>query len=110
MKKLLIGFVVGLSCAAVATVAGILHFDDCEASRPVPLLHIHGTADRIVPFDGSSSILTDEVISALAGSLRPIPEQVGEWVVDYGCDLAPEVTVVSDEVELRTYSGSAPGG
>lgn len=41
--------------AAVGGVAGGLPrelVDDCAAARPVPLLHIHGDADYIVPFGG----------------------------------------------------------
>ena len=37
--------------AAIAPVAATL-MTDCGATRPVSLLHIHGRADRNVPFDG----------------------------------------------------------
>jgi polyhydroxybutyrate depolymerase len=42
--------------AAVASVAGsmVLPEDQCHPLRPVPLMHTHGTADPIVPFDGGS--------------------------------------------------------
>jgi polyhydroxybutyrate depolymerase len=42
--------------AAVASVAGsmVLPEDQCQPVRPVPLMHTHGTADPIVPFDGGS--------------------------------------------------------
>jgi polyhydroxybutyrate depolymerase len=38
--------------AAVAPVAGILLVDACRPAQPVSLLHIHGTADTVVPFTG----------------------------------------------------------
>jgi polyhydroxybutyrate depolymerase len=42
--------------AAVASVAGsmVLPAEECQPVRPVPLMHTHGTADPIVPFDGGS--------------------------------------------------------
>jgi polyhydroxybutyrate depolymerase len=42
--------------AAIASVAGsmVLPPDECHPARPVPLMHTHGTADPIVPFDGGS--------------------------------------------------------
>ena len=36
--------------AAVAPVSGTMAIDDPRPARPVPILHFHGTADRIVPF------------------------------------------------------------
>lgn len=38
--------------AAVAVQSGALLVPDCRPSRPVPLLHLHGTADHNVPYDG----------------------------------------------------------
>jgi polyhydroxybutyrate depolymerase len=41
--------------AAVAPVAGVVHPPDCAPDRPVPLLGLHGTADPLLPFNGSVS-------------------------------------------------------
>ncbi len=41
--------------AAIAPVAGSLpavHESDCTLAEPLPVLQIHGTADRIVPYEG----------------------------------------------------------
>jgi polyhydroxybutyrate depolymerase len=38
--------------AAIAPVSGVMGIEDCSPSRPVPVLHFHGTADALVPFDG----------------------------------------------------------
>jgi polyhydroxybutyrate depolymerase len=40
--------------AAVAVQAGSLGVDDCRPARPVPLLHLHGTADRNHPIEGGT--------------------------------------------------------
>ena len=38
--------------AAIAPVAGLRYPSPCPASRPVPVIAFHGTADTIDPFDG----------------------------------------------------------
>lgn len=38
--------------AAIAPVAGVMGIEECSPARPVPVLHFHGTADALVPFDG----------------------------------------------------------
>ena len=43
---------------AVAPVSGLMSgdtWDEFNSTTPVPILHIHGTADNIVPIDGSMS-------------------------------------------------------
>lgn len=42
--------------AAIGSVAGLIDnevFESCAPSRPVPVIHIHGTRDRIVPYTGA---------------------------------------------------------
>ena len=38
--------------AAIAPVAGTMAIAEAKPNRPVPVMHFHGTADRIVPFAG----------------------------------------------------------
>jgi polyhydroxybutyrate depolymerase len=38
--------------AAIASVAGPMACDLTRPNRPIPILHFHGTADRVVPFSG----------------------------------------------------------
>ncbi len=47
--------------AAVAAVAGLLLPADCDPTRPVPVLAIHGTDDRHVSFDGAPNPALDEL-------------------------------------------------
>ena len=42
--------------AAVAPVAGVARAEDCAPGRPVPVLSFHGTADPLLPFNGSVSV------------------------------------------------------
>ncbi len=105
--------------AAVATVAGITHPDGCEPVRPVPVLHFHGTADSVVPFDGGDSILTDDAGGGLGGLsddqladfadelFQPIEHEVAEWAETDGCSPTPTVVEVSSEVEHRVFENCA---
>lgn len=45
--------------AALATVAGAFYHapGGCQPSRPIPVLEIHGQADRYAPYDGDSSAM-----------------------------------------------------
>jgi len=38
--------------AAIAPVSGTMAIPDYKPKRPVPVIHFHGTADNIVPFNG----------------------------------------------------------
>lgn len=42
--------------AAVASVAGTLGVAHCQPAAPVSILEIHGTADRLVPYDGGTPL------------------------------------------------------
>lgn len=45
--------------AAFAPVSGyLLGGDPVKSSRPIPIIHTHGTADDVVPYSGINSILT----------------------------------------------------
>lgn len=67
--------------AAIAPVAGgHTAFWECEANRPVSVLVIHGTSDRVIPYHGRG----DEV--------PPVHEWVEAWARRNGCDAEPAVT------------------
>jgi polyhydroxybutyrate depolymerase len=58
--------------AAVASVAGSNHYLRCAPEEAVPILHIHGTADRVVPYAG--------------GLYHPnVPRMMADWAVRNGC-------------------------
>src|SRR2546421_7339525 len=52
----------------------------CHPVRPVPLLEFHGTADPIVPYNGSQS-----------RQLPPILAWLQEWATRDGCTMGPTV-------------------
>lgn len=98
--------------AAVAAVAGLLVPEDCAPSRSVPVLAIHGTADRYVPVTGGRGPALDDLAwdddstRAFDGlAFGDVAEAAARWAELDGCDPEPERTAVSDEVEATTYGG-----
>lgn len=73
--------------AAVAPVSGTLAVARVEPKRPVSIVHFHGTADTIVPFDGPGPGTPRFV------RFESVPETIRRWVVADGC---PAVPVVED--------------
>lgn len=68
--------------AAVASVAGTLGLRTCNPERPVPVMHVHGTADRNLPYGGGfgpRSVATvlflsvDETMSFWRAANRSLP-------------------------------------
>ncbi len=41
---------------AIGAVAGTMPFGDCSPAEPMPVLHFHGTADSIVPYNGFAGV------------------------------------------------------
>jgi len=66
---------------------------ECEPSRPVPVFHVHGTSDRIVPYDGSPSIVPGMVFDSA-------PVSIAKWQRRNGIENMPTT---------ESYSGSNPG-
>lgn len=102
--------------AAIAPVAGVIGVDPCVPMRAVPVLHFHGTADALVPYNGGWVPPFPSVSSTIAG-----------WASRDGCTDAPrEVYRRGDshcetrtrctdgaEVQLCTVEGGGhtwPGG
>lgn len=81
--------------AAIAPVAGTMTFVDCQPSRPVSVIHFHGTLDDLVPIDGKRS-------SAQVLKFRPIEEVVREWARIDGCPATPKIDVLPDRVDDGT--------
>ena len=103
--------------AAVAPVAGVIHPEGCEPSRPVPLLGFHGTADRILLFNGGVGTRLNEIMSdgldevgAEPPSLPEVdlngegyPANAQEWATDNGCTGDPideDITDIADPAHL----------
>jgi polyhydroxybutyrate depolymerase len=83
--------------AAVAPVAGPMGTPSCAPSRPVSLMHFHGTADEFAPFQGGKgpkSLADIEFFS--------VKHSISAWVTANGC--SPESSV--KELPDRTGDGT----
>ncbi len=89
--------------AAIAMVAATVGPLGCDPSTQMPVLAFHGTADRIVPYDGggvrSGGGAADGV--QIAGA----EEQIARWADQDGCDPEPTEEPVADDVVHWTYTG-----
>lgn len=109
------GAIGGIGAVAGAMPAGLQ--GKCTGSDPVPTIALHGTEDRLVPFEGGPALLslpaTLAVWAARAHCSAPGPAATSDRVRDG--TVVEHVTYVSCEVpvELHTIRGGGhtwPGG
>jgi polyhydroxybutyrate depolymerase len=84
--------------AAIAPVSGVMGIDTCAPSRPVPVMHFHGTSDTIVLYDGGG----------LTG-YRSAPATVADWAVRDGCTGEPVETFGQGDARCVTHATCAGG-
>jgi polyhydroxybutyrate depolymerase len=87
----------GARFAAIAPVAGSENVLPCNPSRPVPVMHFHGTADPTIPFDGGTIPLGRPYPSA--------PNTVAKWAERNGCNGPLQETYRTGDSTCRTHSG-----
>ena len=88
--------------AAIAVVSGTMTTSHCDPARPVPLIHIHGTADRRVPLEGGRGPATQRV-----GEWSPVQVGIDRWREINGCIGAAEVVRHSPGVTCHRHAGAA---
>jgi len=97
---------------AVAPIAGLTMawmYERLEAPRPIPLMEIHGTEDRVSEWTG------DMDNAGGWGAYLPVPVAVGYWVAKNRCSREETERVESLQGEQghpvikHRYSGSATG-
>jgi len=85
--------------AAIGPVAGTMAIDACNPSRPVPVLHFHGTSDFVVPYNGGGASGADSVEATIAG-----------WVQRNGCkDAQPTVVYQKGDSTCEEYQQCEDG-
>ena len=96
--------------AAVAPVAGTMATEECRPTRPVPVLHVHGTEDEYVPFAGGRGA------KSLSGVCHhSVGHSIRAWVRANGCggepvvEELPDRTVDGTKVTRTTYGGGTGG-
>lgn len=95
--------VMGDRLAAVAVVAGTMTTSHFDPVGPVPLLHIHGSSDRRVPFEGGRGPATKAT-----GDWLPVQDCIDQWRTVNSCTGAPTVERLGLRgVTSHTYHGAA---
>jgi polyhydroxybutyrate depolymerase len=84
--------------AAIAPVAGLRYPSPCPASRPVPVIAFHGTADLIDPFDGGG----------LGYWTYSVPTAAHLWASHDHCAASPQSTS-GRGYRLTRYTGCSGG-
>ena len=85
--------------AAVAPVSGLRDPTPCPATRAVPILTIHGTADPVDPYDGHGQ----------AYWTYSVPQAAKEWATQDGCSATAVSSTPAPGVTLTRYPGCAGG-
>lgn len=73
--------------AAIASVTGSMfttQYNSCKPSRVVPVMQIHGTADKTVPYTGNTAMLNIDTL-------------IRYWVRTDQCNLVPVIDTVPDK-------------
>jgi len=95
--------------AAIAPVAGTMAIENYKPKRPVPVMHFHGAADKIVPFAGPS----DRTPKFLA--FKSVEETIKVCAKANGCSQDPDISTLPDSaddgttVERKTYRPGKEG-
>ena len=79
--------------AAIASVTGSMTndtYNDCNPTRPIPVLQIHGSLDFVVPYEGNE------------GS-KSIPDVIDYWVNYNSCSTDPDRVIKYDDNSLVVY-------
>jgi polyhydroxybutyrate depolymerase len=80
--------------AAVAPVAANNGVANCQPSRPVPIMHFHGTADTTIGYEATE----------LSGEGVGVVEMMRRWGTRNGCTKGPDTTFQMGTVTCQTWS------
>ena len=84
--------------AAIAPVAGVLAIAACNPTRPMPVMHFHGTADTLVPYAGNVGQNYPDVASTFAA-----------WAKRDGCVGQPTESFRKADAHCATYAACTAG-
>ena len=95
---------------AIAVIAGAINPDPaaCAGAKPVNVLHIHGTGDKTIGYDGGS---------IQGGAFPSAAVSIGDWVARDACDVTPttagtadyDMVIAGEETTRLQYPGCANG-
>lgn len=93
--------------AAIGPVAGQDACDTCRPSRPVSVIHFHGTTDPAALYNGGHC--GGRLPGDPGWSCMPVPDYIRTWAELDRCSLNETVTFRNGTATCRTY-GSCAGG
>ena len=93
---------------AIAPVAGTIAIEECKPKRAMPVIHFHGSKDKIVPFE----ITKDKTPRFM--KLKGVEESIQTWVKLNGCDekgTTDTISTAGDEIKVTRscYRGGKDG-
>lgn len=97
--------------AAIAPVGGTMGTETCNPSRPVPVMHIHGTDDRFLSYEGGPGPNSVSKVDFYS-----VDHTIAAWVKANGCKPEPKVEELPDtsedgcRVQRITYEAREKGG
>jgi polyhydroxybutyrate depolymerase len=71
--------------AAIAPVSGTIALEEYEPAQAVPVLHIHGTVDNLVPFEGAGATVANFL------RFRSVEDSIAACVRCNGCATCPKI-------------------
>jgi polyhydroxybutyrate depolymerase len=77
--------------AAIAPVGAAMAIDDPKPTRPVPVMHFHGTADEFAPYDGGRGKFT---VSRFQH--HRVDDCIAKWLMINRCQTKPLVRQLAD--------------
>ena len=80
--------------AAFAGVSAQMGVDNCQPSRPVPVLHFHGTGDQLVGYNAPEP----------SAEGLDVPGMMRRWSERNGCTKGPETTFQMGVATCQTWS------
>jgi polyhydroxybutyrate depolymerase len=88
--------------AAIGVVAGVMLTENCRPTRPVPVIHIHGTADQRVPLAGGRGRRTP-----VYNSWPPVQRGIRRWCEINRCEGPEETVRLVDGLIGHRHTGAA---
>ena len=90
--------------AAIAPVAGVVGTEISQPSRPVSVLHFHGTEDEYIPFSGGKGV------RSISGThFNSVDHSIRTWVKWNGCEENPRIENLSNNDDEMTVTRKVYG-
>lgn len=99
--------------AAIAPVGGPMGTETCKPSRPVAVMHFHGTADAQAPFNGGQG--KGNALTNVRPVFLSVQHSLDQWIKANDCAQPPEAVQLPDAaadgmtVKRTTWGGGKDG-